>query len=220
MLTLHLCKFGFMLGYEMWMHHGETVHQRTASVAEEEVDRSGDDRMDEMLDAIWPELETNHEDSPTPKVQKFFDMLRASEEPLHEHTTVSVLAFMTCIMSIKSKFTFSNKCYKELLSLISNVLPSNHKMPKDMHQSKKKLFALGIEYEKIDVCKNNCMIFYKEHKDETRCLKCGKSRFVEVLNEDGEKVTMKTTHKQLRYMPLTPRMKWLFISKKTARHMR
>jgi hypothetical protein len=30
----------------------------------------------------------------------------------------------------------------------------------------------------------------------------------------------KTAHKQLRYMPLTPRMKWLFISKKTTRHMR
>jgi hypothetical protein len=51
MLTLHLCKFGFMPGYEVWMHYGETVHQRTALVAKEE-DRSGDDRMDEMLDAI------------------------------------------------------------------------------------------------------------------------------------------------------------------------
>jgi hypothetical protein len=30
----------------------------------------------------------------------------------------------------------------------------------------------------------------------------------------------KTAHKQLHYMPLMPRMKWLFISKKTARHMR
>jgi hypothetical protein len=30
----------------------------------------------------------------------------------------------------------------------------------------------------------------------------------------------KTAHKKLHYMPLTPRMKWLFISKKTARHMR
>jgi hypothetical protein len=30
----------------------------------------------------------------------------------------------------------------------------------------------------------------------------------------------KTAHKQLHYVPLTPRMKWLFISKKTARHMR
>jgi hypothetical protein len=175
--------------------------------------------MDEMFDAIWPELETNYEDSPTPEVQKFFDMLKASEESLHEHTTASVLAFVTPITSIKSKFTFSNKCYKELLKLFSDVLPSNHKMPKDMYQSKKLLSALGMEYEKINVCKDNCMIFYKEHKNEKKCLKCGKSRFVEVVNEDSEMVMTKTAHKQLRYMPLMPRMKWLFISKKIARHM-
>jgi hypothetical protein len=77
-----------------------------------------------------------------------------------------------------------------------------------------------MEYEKIDVYKDNCMIFYKGHKNETNCLKCGKPRFVEVINEDGEKVTTKTTHKQLCYMPLTPQMKRLFISKKIARHMR
>jgi hypothetical protein len=82
------------------------------------------------------------------------------------------------------------------------------------------LSALGMEYKKIDVCKDNCMIFYKEHKNEKKCLKCGKPRFIEVINEDGEMVMMKTTHKQLCYMLLTPRMKWLFISKKIARHMR
>jgi hypothetical protein len=193
-----------MPGYEVWKCHSETIHQRTTSVA----------------DAIRSEIEINHEDPPTPEVQKFFDMLRASEEPLHEHMIVSVLAFVTHIASIKSKFTFSNKCYKKLLSLVSDVLPSNHKMPKDIYQSKKLLSALSMEYEKINVCKDNCMIFYKEHKDEMKCSKCGKSRFVEVVNEDGEKVTMKTTHKQLHYMPLTPRMKWLFISKKITRHMR
>jgi hypothetical protein len=64
------------------------------------------------------------------------------------------------------------------------------------------------------------MVFYKEHQTETKCLKCGKPRFVEVINEDGEKVTTKIVDKQLHYMFLTPRMKWLFISKKTARHMR
>jgi hypothetical protein len=217
---MHLCKFGFMPGYDVWTHHRETIHQRTASVAEDEDDRSGDDRMDEMFDAIRPGLETNLEDPPTSEVQKFFDMLRVSEEPLHEHTTVSVLIFVTRITPIKSKFAFSNKCYKELLSMFSNVLPSNHKMPKDMYQSKKLLYALGMAYEKIDVCKDNCIIFYKEHKNETKCLKCCKSRCVEVANEDGEKVMTKTAHKQLRYMPLTPRMKQLFISKKTARHMK
>jgi hypothetical protein len=131
---LHLCKFGFMPVYEVWTHHGETVHQRTVSMVEEE-DSSGDDRMDEILDAIRPELETHPEDPPTPEVQKFFDMLRALEELLHEHTTVSVLAFVTRLTNIKSKFAFSNKCYKELLSLFTDVLPSNHKMPKDMYQS-------------------------------------------------------------------------------------
>jgi hypothetical protein len=98
----------------------------------------------------------------------FFDMLRALEEPLHEHTTVSVIAFMTHITSNKSKFAFSNKCYKKLLSLISDVLPSNHKIPKDIYQSKKLLSALGMSYERTDVCKDNCIIFYKEHKNETK----------------------------------------------------
>jgi hypothetical protein len=54
---MHLCKFGFMLGYDVWTHHGETIHQRTTSVVEDEDDRSGDDRMDEMLDAIRQQLE-------------------------------------------------------------------------------------------------------------------------------------------------------------------
>jgi hypothetical protein len=135
-LALHICKFGFMPGYEVWTHHDESVYRRTASVAEEEDDRKGDDRMDEMLDAIQPELETNSNDPPILEVQKKFDMLRASEEPLHEHTTVSILAFVTCLMAIKSKFVFSNKCYKEFLSLISGVLLNNHKMPKYMYQSK------------------------------------------------------------------------------------
>jgi hypothetical protein len=105
-------------------------------IGEEEDDRRGDNKMDGMLDAIWPELKINSEDPPTPEVQIFFDMFRASEEPLHEHTTVSVLAFMTHLTTIKSKFTFSNKCYKELLSLISDVLSNNHKMLKDMYQLK------------------------------------------------------------------------------------
>jgi hypothetical protein len=120
-------------------------------VAEDEDARSGDDRMDEMLDAIHPKLETNRVESSTPEVQKFFDMLKVSQEPLHEHRTVSVLALVTYITSIKSKFALSNKCYKELLSMFSDVLPSNHKMSRDMYQSKKLLSALGMKYEKIDV---------------------------------------------------------------------
>jgi hypothetical protein len=73
----------------------------------------------------------------TPEVQKFFDLLKASEEPLHGPIDVTVLEFMTRLMSIQSKFAFSINCYKELMDLISEVLPTGHKTPKDMYQSKK-----------------------------------------------------------------------------------
>jgi hypothetical protein len=104
------------------------------------------------------------------RCKSFFDMLKASEESLHEHTTVSVLTFITRITSIKSKFAFSNKCYKELLRLFNDVLPSNHKMPKDMYQPKKLLFTLSMEYEKIDVCRMS-----KRLKSVTKKLFGGKS---------------------------------------------
>jgi hypothetical protein len=77
---------------------------------------------------------------------------------------VTVLVFVTRLMAIKSKFAFSNNCYKELLNLISDVLSENHKMPKDMYQSKKLLFGLGMDYEKIDVCDNNCSAGGQAHR--------------------------------------------------------
>jgi hypothetical protein len=64
---------------------------------------------------------------------------------------VNILIFVTRLMDIKSKFAFSNNCYKEVLNLISDVLLENHKMPKDMYESKKLLSGLGMDY------KNRCL---------------------------------------------------------------
>jgi hypothetical protein len=129
--------------------------------------------MEEILDDVRHELltvdsenpgqPTDYEDPATPKVQKFFELLKAVEEPLHEHTKATVLVFVTRLMAIKSKFAFSNNFYKELLNLISDVLPENHK-------SKKLLSGLGMDYEKIDVCDNNCMLFWKETASERKWL--------------------------------------------------
>jgi hypothetical protein len=79
-----------MLGYEVWVHHGEEVPENEP-VVEDGV--TVEDRMDEMLNAICPEFEVDFEDPPTPEVQKFFELLKSSEEALHEHTTMYVLSF-------------------------------------------------------------------------------------------------------------------------------
>jgi hypothetical protein len=93
-------------------------------------------------------------------------------------------------------------------------------VPKDIYQSKKIMSALSLKYEKIDVCPDNCMLFWKEHANENKCLGCGQSRFIEVVTQDGEKVTTEVAQKQLRYIPITHHLKRLFISKRTKRHMR
>jgi hypothetical protein len=92
-------------------------------------------------------------------------------------------------MAIKSKFFFSNNCYNELLKLIGDVLLNPNKLPKDMHDSKKLVKGLGMDYEKIDVFQNNYMFFGKEHKEENKCLKCGKTWYVKVINDDDKMVT-------------------------------
>ena len=48
-------------------------------------------------------------------------------------------------------------------------------------------------------------------KKRKKCLKCGKSRYVDVVNEDSETVSTDVAHKQLRYMTITPRKKQLFL---------
>jgi hypothetical protein len=37
-------------------------------------DRTGADRMDEMLEAIWPEFDLDTEDPPTLEVEEFFSV--------------------------------------------------------------------------------------------------------------------------------------------------
>jgi hypothetical protein len=97
-------------------------------------------------------------------------------------------------MAIKSKFAFSNNYYKKPLNLISDVLPKNHKMPKDMYQSKKLLSGLSV-CRKIDVCDNNCMLFWKETVNEKKCIICGEPRFIEVENDDGATITNEVARK-------------------------
>jgi hypothetical protein len=104
-LTKHLVQNDFTSNYEPWVFHGKKY---TAVAAEGSGnDRAGIDRMDEMLEAIRLELNLDTE---------AIQLMKASEESLHEHMKVTLIAFVTRLMAIKCKF-FSNNCYNELLKL-------------------------------------------------------------------------------------------------------
>jgi hypothetical protein len=92
-------------------------------------------------------------------VQNFYRLLAASDEKVHNGTDLIVLQAVTCLMGMKSKYNFSNQCYNDIVKLLIDLISTKHIMPKDLYQSKKIVVGLGMNYEKIDVCKKNCMLF-------------------------------------------------------------
>jgi hypothetical protein len=54
-------------------------------------------------------------------------------------------------MRFKSKCSFSNECYSDIVNLIIDLILVKHNIPKDLYQSKKIVSGLRMNYEKIDV---------------------------------------------------------------------
>jgi hypothetical protein len=104
------------------------------------------------------------------EVETFFKPFKASEESLHEHTEMTLHAFITRLMAIKSMYFFSIHYYNDPMKLISDIRLKLHKVPKDMYQSKKLMSALGLKYKKIDVCLDNFILLWKDDANEKKCL--------------------------------------------------
>jgi hypothetical protein len=74
-ITIHLCKNGFVPGYEVWTFHNESGI-RVIAEDKHDCDMVDVDRMDEMVEAIQAEVT---EDPPTTEVEAFFKLPKASE---------------------------------------------------------------------------------------------------------------------------------------------
>jgi hypothetical protein len=152
----HIATKGFMPDYLVWHQHREV--QPPAAV---ESDRNDDDDwMDDMIADIDMEYDLGSGDQhPPSEVQNFYRLLAASEEKVHDGTTLTVLQSMTRLMVMKSKYNFLNQCYNDIVKFIIDLIPVKHNMPKDLYQSKKIVVGLDMNYEKINACEKNCMLF-------------------------------------------------------------
>ncbi|GLT30187.1 hypothetical protein SLA2020_050030 [Shorea laevis] len=66
------------------------------------------------------------------------------------------------------------------LSLSRKLLSpeDQEKVPKDFYSAKKMINVLGLGYKKIDICVNDCFLYYDEqNKNLTACPVCGESRY-------------------------------------------
>jgi hypothetical protein len=116
---------------------------------------------------------------------------------VHDGPDVTMLQAVTHLMGFISKYNFSNQSYNNIVKLIIDLIPAKHNMSKELYQSKKIVSGLEMKCEKIDAYKKNCILFWKEHKDDIECQRYGRSRYMMVINEDGTSVTTKVVVKQL-----------------------
>jgi hypothetical protein len=103
--------------------------------------------------------------------------------------------------------------YDDIVGIIHELLPLDSNLPNDFYQSRKLLQGLGMPYVKIDVCYNNCMLFYKDDASKEICDVCGANRY-----EEGRRT--KVPRKVLRYLPITERLQRLYANVDTAKLMR
>ena len=97
-------------------------------------------------------------------------------------------------------------------------------IPQSYNKTKFMVKNLGLYYEKTDACPNDCMFLRNDHKDDEFCHTCGASRYIKNLEVDGEVESSKKSHqvsaKNLRHIPLIPRLKRLFMCSKTTDSVR
>jgi hypothetical protein len=181
-----------MLNYLVWHQHEEVQ----ASTTDESNGNSDEDWIDDMIADIGMEYDLGSGDQhPPPKVQNFYRRLVASDEKVHDGTDLTILQVVTGLMVMKLKYNFSNQCYNDIVKLIIDLIPLKHNMPKGLYHSKNIVAGLGMNYEKIDVCEKNCMLYCKEYKNDTECMHCGRSKYVKVVNKDGASATTKVVVK-------------------------
>ena len=196
----HLYKHGYKPNYKTWTEHGESfvaaadgsvplVHQEGCNET---------DRMDNMLVDLGGSHLPPVTEEPTSSAKAFYRMVSSADELVHENTKHTRLSAVARLLAMKSQYNMSIAHFDDTLKIIHELLPPESNLSEDFYQSKKLLEGLGMPYVKIDVCKNNCMLYYKDNKHKEKCDFCGTSRY-----EEGQK---KIPRKVLRYLPLKDRL--------------
>ncbi|HET7732935.1 MAG TPA: hypothetical protein VFK73_03775 [Paludibacter sp.] len=180
----HIFKSGFLLGYTIWNKHGEKGEPSTNALEPVYATNDFGDNFD-----FDPEIPT---DGPHTKEMvnatkdnfddhdhvKFQQLLQDAEKPLYEGCPdFTKLSAIVELVKLKGKHGCSDTFFTELLVLVKKMLPKPNELVESTYEAKKILKLMGSGYQKIHVCINNCLIYYKEDEKLTVCRSCGTTRW-------------------------------------------
>ncbi|XP_027922699.1 uncharacterized protein LOC114180586 [Vigna unguiculata] len=209
----HVLCDDFLKSYTKWIWHGELIDMPSVDVSEaEEVDLEMDDQMEEMIRDI------GHDSFQRANV--YDNLCNDAEKHLYaECTKYTRLSAVLKLFNVKAKNGWTDKSFTELLELLSDMLPKGNTLPTRNYDAKKILCLMGMEYQKIHACPNDCVLYRKELAMLHQCPWCGVSRYKQKHSE-FESDSKGPPAKVLWYLPVVSRLKRLFSNANDAKLMR
>ncbi|KAL5562732.1 hypothetical protein UlMin_032479 [Ulmus minor] len=201
----HLYFNGINSNYQKWIWHGEGASSSASvnfnfanvdvGVDENDNENENDDDVVGMVNDIEEDFVDHHE--------KFERLLGDAEKPLYFGCTnnFTKLSAIVRLYNLKSGNGWSDKSFSELLKLLAEMFPQPNELPTSMYEVKKAMSSLGMGYEKIHACQNDCILYRKECKD------------LEWTKKKG------VPAKVLWYIPPIPRFRRLFRNAEHAKNL-
>lgn len=123
---------------------------------------------------------------------------------------------MIKLLHLKVINGWSNESFDMLLELLKDALPDDETLPNFHYEARKVMWDMGLGYVIIHVCMNDCILFWKGHESDEQYPICGQCRY----KYEQHRCKKKIPEKVLRYFPLTPRLRRLYMSRKMTANMR
>ncbi|XP_028215128.1 uncharacterized protein LOC114397232 [Glycine soja] len=214
-IRTHLICEGIIRSYTKWIWHGESLDTADMSQADNVTTDSGNP-IEEMIRDLGQEgFEEAH--------AALYDNIEVdSKMPLYSGCiSFTKLSAVLALVNLKARFGWSDKSFSELLMLLTNMLPADNILPKNHYQAKKILCPVGMQYEKIHACCNDCILYRDDFAELDYCPVCGVSRYrptngdSTVLVSDADRRPAKVCW----YLPIIPRFKRLFANGEDAKNL-
>ncbi|KAK1610453.1 hypothetical protein QYE76_045348 [Lolium multiflorum] len=142
----------------------------------------------------------------------FAELIEEAKRAASDGGTMSRFSLTVKLLQAKSYYRISNVAFNAILLILALQYP-NSSIPKSYEEALSIVGRLGLGYESIHVCPNNCVLFRKDYAKENNCPKCKASRWKDA---DGRR---KIPEKVLRHFPLIPRLQRMFLSKEQSKEV-
>ena len=134
-------------------------------------------------------------------INHYQKLIEDAKTPLYPGCTSFTKLLTTMkLYNLKVKNGWSNTSLTQLLKLLREMLPKENTLPNSIYATKRLIKSLGLDYEMIHACQNDCILYQGKYISQDICPTCGKSRWK--VDAYSGKAHKGVRTKVLRYFPV------------------